>query len=92
MLRNSHPRIGILWLRTLEQLLKQVPASIVAVRFLALFGKGVTLEPVDGNVMFEGGEPHEGVLATFALRASLTSPCCAASGGMVHVSEAPAGK
>jgi hypothetical protein len=30
-------------------------------------GNGVTLEPVDGNVMFEGGEPHEGVLATFAL-------------------------
>ena len=28
-------------------------------------GDGVILECVEGNVMFEGGEPHEGVLATF---------------------------
>ena len=29
-------------------------------------GDGVTRERVEGDVMFEGGEPHEGVLATFA--------------------------
>ena len=27
-------------------------------------GDGTTLERVEGDVMFEGGEPHEGVLAT----------------------------
>ena len=30
-------------------------------------GDGITLERVEGDVLFEGGEPHEGVLATFAL-------------------------
>lgn len=29
-------------------------------------GDGVTLERVEGDVLFEGGEPHENVLATFA--------------------------
>ena len=29
-------------------------------------GDEVTLERVEGDVLFEGGEPHEGVLATFA--------------------------
>jgi hypothetical protein len=30
-------------------------------------GDGMTLERVEGDVMFEGGEPHEGVLATFSI-------------------------
>lgn len=30
-------------------------------------GDGTTLERVEGDVMFEGGEPHEGVLATFSI-------------------------
>ena len=30
-------------------------------------GDGVILERVEGDVMFEGGEPHEGVLATFTV-------------------------
>jgi hypothetical protein len=30
-------------------------------------GDGVMLERVEGDVMFEGGEPHEGVLATFSI-------------------------
>jgi hypothetical protein len=30
-------------------------------------GDGVTLERVDGDVMFEGGEPHEDMLATFTV-------------------------
>jgi len=30
-------------------------------------GDGITLERVEGDVLFEGGEPHEGVLATFTL-------------------------
>src|SRR4051812_9937520 len=29
---------------------------------------GVTLERIEGDVMFEGGEPHEGVGATFTRR------------------------
>ena len=29
-------------------------------------GEGATLERVEGDVLFEGGEPHQGVLATFA--------------------------
>ena len=28
---------------------------------------GTTVERIDGDVLFEGGEPHEGVLATFGL-------------------------
>lgn len=30
-------------------------------------GSGVILEHLEQDVMFEGGEPHEGVLATFTL-------------------------
>jgi hypothetical protein len=30
-------------------------------------GDGMMLERVEGDVMFEGGEPHEGVLATFSI-------------------------
>ena len=30
-------------------------------------GDGAILERVEGDVMFEGGEPHDGVLATFTL-------------------------
>jgi hypothetical protein len=30
-------------------------------------GSGVLLERLEEDVMFEGGEPHEGVLATFML-------------------------
>jgi hypothetical protein len=30
-------------------------------------GNGVILERLEQDVLFEGGEPHEGVLATFAL-------------------------
>jgi len=35
------------------------------VNFARPAGDGVILERVEGDVMFEGGEPHEGVLATF---------------------------
>ena len=30
-------------------------------------GDGVLLERVEGDVMFEGGQPHEGVLATLTI-------------------------
>ncbi len=35
------------------------------VNLARLTGDGTILERVEGDVMFEGGEPHEGVLATF---------------------------
>jgi hypothetical protein len=34
---------------------------------------GVSLEPIEGDVFFEGGEPHEGVLATFAVEGRETT-------------------
>lgn len=30
-------------------------------------GDGLVLERIEGDVMFEGGEPNEGVLATFSV-------------------------
>ena len=37
------------------------------VNFARPTGDGTTLERVEADIMFEGGEPHEGVLATFML-------------------------
>ena len=31
-------------------------------------GDGMTLERIETDVLFEGGEPHENVLATFSLK------------------------
>jgi len=31
-------------------------------------GDGTTLQRIEADVLFEGGEPHEGVLATFAVK------------------------
>jgi hypothetical protein len=37
------------------------------VNFARPTGNGLILEPLEVEVVFEGGEPHEGVLATFTL-------------------------
>lgn len=31
-------------------------------------GDGTSLERIEGDVLFEGGEPHENVLATFSVK------------------------